>query len=97
MANASTTSDIDQLQLEAYRQMTGEQRLRIGLGLHEASLGIAREAIRSRYSDADDELIEEELRERVRLGYEIESASRKSPSTPAPQPMNGSRVAEQES
>lgn len=76
MANASTTSDIDQLQLEAYRQMTGEQRLRIGLGLYEASRGVAREAIRSRYPNADDELVEEKLRERIRLGYEIESASK---------------------
>ena len=76
MANASTTSDIEQLQLEAYRQMTGEQRLQIGLGLYEASRGIAREAIRSRYPDADDELVEEKLRERIRLGYEIDSASK---------------------
>ena len=76
MANAPASSDIDQLQLEAYRQMTGEQRLRIGLGLYEASLGIAREAIRNRYPDADDALIEEKLRERVRLGYEIESSAK---------------------
>ena len=30
--------EIDQLQLEAYRRMTGEERLKIGLGLYEASL-----------------------------------------------------------
>ena len=37
--------DIDQLQIEAYRRMTGEERLRIGLGLFEASLGVARAGI----------------------------------------------------
>ncbi len=42
------SQEIDQLQLEAYRQLTGEERLRIGLGLYEASRGVAREAIRNR-------------------------------------------------
>ena len=76
MARTSTIRDVDQLQLEAYRRMTGEQRLRIGLGLYEASRGIAREAIRSQFPDADDEYIEEKLRERIQLGYEIESAAK---------------------
>ena len=76
MAHANTISDIDQLQLEAYRRMTGEQRLRIGLGLYEASVGIAREAIRGQFPDADDATIEEKLRQRIRVGYEIESMSK---------------------
>lgn len=71
----SSIQDIDQLQLEAYRQMTGEERLRIGLGLYEASLAIAREAIRNRFPGADDAFIEEKLRARIRVGYEIESSS----------------------
>ncbi|WP_153556685.1 hypothetical protein [Roseimaritima sediminicola] len=70
----SSLQDIDQLQLEAYRQMTGEERLRIGLGLYEASLAIAREGIRNRFPDADDAFVEEKLRARIRAGYEIESA-----------------------
>jgi hypothetical protein len=70
----SSIQDIDQLQLEAYRQMTGEERLRIGLGLYEASLAIARKAIRNRFPDADDAFVEEKLRERIRLGYEIDAA-----------------------
>ena len=71
--------EIDQLQLEAYRQMTGEERLKIGLGLFEASVAIAREGIRNRYPDASEAEIEEKLKERIRVGYEIESASSKTP------------------
>lgn len=70
--------NIDRLQLEAYRRMTGEQRLRIGLGLYEASLEIARQGIRNRYPDASAAEVEEKLRTRIRVGYEIESASRAS-------------------
>jgi hypothetical protein len=72
----TSTQDIDQLQLEAYRQMTGEDRLRIGLGLFEASLAIAREGIRNRFPDADDAFVEDKLRARIRAGYEIEIAKR---------------------
>lgn len=67
--------DIDQLQLEAYRQMTGEERLKIGLGLYEASLAIAREGIRNRYPDASEAEIAEKLKARIRAGYEIDIAS----------------------
>ena len=73
----NNVADIDQLQLEAYRQMTGEERLKIGLGLFEASLAIAREGIRNRYPDASEAEIEERLKERIRAGYEIESATGK--------------------
>ncbi|MEM7474722.1 MAG: hypothetical protein AAF483_06995 [Planctomycetota bacterium] len=65
--------DIDQLQLEAYRRMTGEERLRIGLRLFEASLAIARDGIRNQYPDADEACVEEKLRQRIRAGYAIES------------------------
>lgn len=75
----SSTRDIDQLQLKAYRQMTGEERWRIGLGLYEASLAIAREGIRNRYPDADDAFVEEKLRARIRAGYGIEAASEGNP------------------
>lgn len=70
---------IDQLQLEAYRRMTGEERLKIGLGLYEASLAIAREGIRNRYPDASDAQISEKLKARIRVGYKIESASSQTP------------------
>ena len=41
--------EIDELQLQRYREMTGEQRLRIGLGLFESSVEIARQAVRDRF------------------------------------------------
>lgn len=72
--------DIDELQIEAYRRMTGEERLRIGLGLFEASLDIARAGIRDRFPEATAEEVEEKLRERIRIGYEIEAQSKKSSS-----------------
>jgi hypothetical protein len=75
----SNPLDIDQLQLEAYRQMTGEERLRIGLGLYEASLAIAREGIRNRFPDADDAFVEDKLQARIRAGYGIEAASEGNP------------------
>ncbi len=87
MANTSTIHDIDQLQLEAYRRMTGEERLRIGLGLHEISLGIAREAIRNQFPDADEATVEGKIRQRIRIGYEIEAKSR--PTAPTPLSASG--------
>lgn len=59
-------------QIDAYRQMSGEQRLAIGLQLHEISCEIARESIRSRYPGASKELIEEKLRDRIRVQLGIE-------------------------
>ena len=76
MTNAGSIQDVDRLQLEAYRRMTGEERLRIGLGLYEASLGIAREAIRNQFPDADNATVDEMLRKRIRVGYEIESMAK---------------------
>jgi len=55
-------SDVAQRQREAYRQMSGEERLRIELGPYEARFAIAHEGIRDRFPDADDSFIEEKLR-----------------------------------
>ena len=71
---SAVLDNVDELQLEAYRRMTGEQRLRIGLGLYEASLEIAREGIRGRFPDASESEVQEKLRARVRAGYQIESS-----------------------
>ena len=71
--------NIEHLQLEAYRRMTGEDRLRIGLGLYEASLAVAREGIRNRYPHASEAEINEKLKARIRLGYEMEAAVVKTP------------------
>ena len=89
MAQVTTKSNIEKLQLEAYRRMTGEERLRIGLGLHEASLAVAREGIRGQFPDADDETIDEKLRQRIRVGYEIQAAVQNRPSRPTPLRVNG--------
>jgi hypothetical protein len=56
-------------QIERYRQMTGEQRLLIALHLHELSCEVARDGIRGRYPNANPEVIEEQLRSRLRLTY----------------------------
>ena len=79
LAHASELSiqNVGELQVEAYRQMTGEERLKIGLCLYEASLAIAREGIRNRYPDASEAEIAEKLKARIRAGYEIESATGK--------------------
>jgi uncharacterized protein (DUF433 family) len=71
-ASELSIQNVGELQLEAYRRMTGEQRLRIGLGLYEASLEIAREGLRGRFPNASESEVQEKLRARVRAGYEIE-------------------------
>jgi len=54
-------------QIERYRQMTGEQRLKIALDLHEMSCNIAREGIRRQNPKADATEVE-----RLRLASELE-------------------------
>lgn len=63
----------EQKQIEAYRSMSGEQRLSIGLQLHELSCEIARESIRARFPNANAPEVERLLRDRIRLAYEIAS------------------------
>jgi hypothetical protein len=55
-------------QIAKYRRMTGEQRLRIALGLHELACEVAREGIRARYPDADDAEVERLLHIRIAIG-----------------------------
>ena len=54
-------------QIELYRQMTGEQRLNIALGLHELSCEVARDGIRAQFPEATPEEVEQKLRERIAL------------------------------
>jgi type II secretory pathway predicted ATPase ExeA len=56
-----------QMQIERYRQMTGEQRLDIALRLHELACDIAREGIRYQHPDADEAEVERLLRQRIEL------------------------------
>jgi hypothetical protein len=57
-------------QIEMYRQMMGEERLAIGLRLHELSCNIAREGIRHQNAKADASEVERLLQERLRLAYQ---------------------------
>ena len=54
-------------QIERYRQMTGEQRLKIALDLHEMSCNIAREGIRQQHPSASETEVEDLLRARLKL------------------------------
>jgi hypothetical protein len=62
-----TPEDALARQIELYRAMTGEQRLKIALDLHQLSCDVAREGIRGQFPDADDAEIERRLRERMEL------------------------------
>jgi len=59
------------LQIERYREMSGEQRLAIALDLHELSCEIAREGIRAQHPNADDKEVERLLRQRLELVREL--------------------------
>lgn len=56
-------------QLECYRQMTGDERLQIGLRLHELSCEVARDGIRAQHPGISEEMVEEKLKERIRWSY----------------------------
>ncbi|MBS0207972.1 MAG: hypothetical protein JSS27_03365 [Planctomycetes bacterium] len=52
-------------QIERYRAMAGEQRLKIALDLHAFSCEVAREGIRQQFPDAGPEEVERRLRQRL--------------------------------
>jgi type II secretory pathway predicted ATPase ExeA len=52
-------------QIERYRQITGEQRLKIALDLHEMSCNIARAGIRRQHPNASEAEVENLLRARI--------------------------------
>jgi hypothetical protein len=58
-----------QMQIEAYRRMTGEERLAIALRLHDLACDVSRAGIRSQFPNATDEQVERELRRRIQLAY----------------------------
>lgn len=61
------------MQIEAYRKMSGEERLQIALNLHELSCEISRESIRATSANLTPEEVEVQLRQRIRLGYQLQS------------------------
>lgn len=59
-------------QLEAYRRMTGEERLAIALGLHELSCEVTRCGIRDQHPNASPEEVERLLHQRIALARELQ-------------------------
>jgi hypothetical protein len=54
-------------QIGQYRRMTGEQRLKIALDLHEMSCNIARAGIRRQHPNANEIEVENFLHARLKL------------------------------
>ena len=54
-------------QVQAYRRMTGEERLAIALRLHDLSCDIAREGIRRQHPYASEAQVNKLLRARLEL------------------------------
>ena len=54
-------------QIERYRSMTGEERLRIALDLHEFACEVARAGIRRQFPTANADEVERHLRTRIEL------------------------------
>ena len=55
------------LQILRYQGMTGEERLAVGLRLHELACALAREGIRRQFPEASDREIETLLQRRLQL------------------------------
>ncbi len=62
----TATTALDK-QIERYRQMTGEQRLKIALELHELACNVTREGIRHQNPNADEVEVERLLHQRIQL------------------------------
>ncbi len=58
-------------QVEKYRAMTGEKRLKVALELHALSCEIARDGIRHQHPDASADEVERLLRERIALAQSL--------------------------
>jgi hypothetical protein len=58
-------------QLARYRAMTGQQRLKIALDLHEFACEVTRAGIRRQFPMADDDEVERHLRRRIELSREL--------------------------
>lgn len=56
-----------QRQIERYRAMTGEERLKIALDLHEFACNVTREGIRRQHPGATAQEVEGLLRRRIEM------------------------------
>jgi hypothetical protein len=63
-----TPDDALNQQIELYRGMTGEQRLKIALDLHTFICNVSHAGIRRRYPDATDDEVEHHLRRQIEMG-----------------------------
>lgn len=54
-------------QIELYRAMTGEQRVKIALDLHEFACNVTRDGIRAQHPQFSEDEINRELRRRIEL------------------------------
>jgi len=55
------------MQIERYRQMTCEERIKIALGLHALACEMARAGIRVQHPNADEAEVDRLLRRRIEL------------------------------
>jgi hypothetical protein len=62
-----TPAEIRLCQIEKYRLMSGEDRLLVGLRLHELSCQVARDAIRASFPNANAAMVEAKLHDRLKL------------------------------
>ena len=60
-----------EMQIDRYRQMTGEQRLKLAFDLFELACNVAREGIRSQHPGADEAVVNRLLRERLALAHRL--------------------------
>ena len=58
-------------QIKKYRAMTGEERLKLALDLHELSCEVARDGIRYQHPEASADEVERLLRERIALAQSL--------------------------
>ena len=65
--HAMNPEEAVQRQIERYRAMSGEQRLKIALDLHEFACNVAREGIRRQHPTATADEVEQLLRRRIEL------------------------------
>jgi len=62
-----TPEEATQRQIEHYRAMTGEQRLKVALDLHEFACNVSREGIRHQFPEATADEVKQHLRRRIEL------------------------------
>ncbi len=71
-----------EIQIEAYRRMTPEQRLQIGFDLCRLARDLSRAGIRHQHPDWNDEQVEREVARRSLLGAGLSPDDPRLPRTP---------------